>query len=118
MTFTYNDVTYTVTEDSIYRDFSIEVNTLEEGCAVINALEGMTDYTFSKVDYSGMMVTKRSIIVTGNIYVNVKLRNRSKREVMEDELNTLKNSMSELALNTNKTTATKINKLLSKGVSE
>lgn len=118
MTFNYNGVTYLVTDESIYRDFTIEVNTLEEACDVVNTFEGMTAYTFSAADYDNMVVTKRTISIAGNIYVNVKLRKKTQLELMEEELNDLRNAMEDLALTTNKTTTAKINKILSKGVSE
>ena len=118
MTLNYNGVTYTVTDESIYRDFTIEVNALEEACDLVNTFEGMTAYTFSATDYDNMIVTKRTITVSGNIYVNVKLRKKSQIELMEEELNDLRNAMEDLALTTNKTTTAKINKILSKGVSE
>lgn len=118
MTFNYNGVTYNVTDESIYRDFSIEVNTLEEACDIVNAFEGMTAYTFSATDYDNMVITKRTITVAGNIYVNVKLRKKTQLELMEEELNSLRSAMEDLATTTNKTTTAKINKILSKGGSE
>lgn len=118
MTFNYNGVTYTVTDDSIYRDFTIEVYSLEEACNIVNAFEGMTAYTFSATEYDNMIVTKRTITVAGNIYVNVKLRSKTRLEVMEEELNTLRNDIEDLATTTNKTTTAKINMILNKGVSE
>lgn len=118
MTFNYNGVTYTVTDESIYRDFTIEVNTLEEALDLVNAFEGMTDYTFSAVQYENMVVIKRTIIVTGNIFVNVQLRKKSQRELAEQQLEELRGAMEDLALTTNKTTTAKINNLLGKGVSE
>ena len=118
MTFNYNGVTYEVTDESIYRDFTIEVYSLEEACNIVNAFEGMTAYTFSATDYENMTVTKRTITVAGNIYVNVKLRSKTRMELMEEELNSLRSDMEDLAATTNKTTTAKINKILSKGVSE
>lgn len=118
MTFNYNGVAYTVTDDSIYRDFSIEAYTMEEALSLVDAFEGMTDYTFMEEQYSNMVVTKRTIIVTNNIIVNVQLRKRTQREIAQQELEELRSAMSELALTTNKTTTAKINMLLSKGVSE
>lgn len=118
MTFQYNGVTYQVTDDSIYRDFTIEVYSLEEACEIVNALDGMTDYVFSAAEYTGMVITKRTIILSGNIYVNVKLRKKTQMELMEEELNGLREAMADLATTTNKTTTAKINKLLSKEVIE
>lgn len=118
MTFNYNGVTYTVTDESIYRDFTIEVNTLEEACNIVEAFEGMTDYVFSAVHYDNMVILKRTIAISGNIYVNVKLRKKTQLELMEEELNSLRSAMEDLATTTNKTTTAKINKILSKGVSE
>ncbi len=118
MTFNYNGVTYNVTDESIYRDFTIEVNTLEEACDIVNAFEGMTAYTFSATDYDNMVITKRTITVAGNISVNVKLRSKTRLEMMEEELNSLRSDIEDLATTTNKTTTAKINMILSKGVSE
>lgn len=118
MTFNYNGVTYLVTDESIYRDFTIEVNTLAEACDIVDAFDGMTSYTFSAANYDNMVVTKRTITVAGNILVNVKLRKKTQLELMEEELNELRNAMEDLATTTNRTTTAKINKILSKGVSE
>ena len=118
MTFNYNGVTYNVTDDSIYRDFTIEVFSLEEACEVAESFRDMTAYTFSAVDYDNMVVTKRTIILSGNTYVNVKLRRKTQVEMVTEELDDLRSSMAELAETTNKTTTAKINKILNKGASE
>jgi hypothetical protein len=116
MTFTYNGVTYIVTDESIYRDFTILAGSLEEACDIVNALDGMTDYTFSAVDYADMIVYKRTITISDVIAVNVKLRRKTQMEQMKEELNGLKTAMADLALTTNKTTTDKINKILDEGV--
>ena len=118
MTFNYNGVTYEATDESIYRDFTIMVDSLDDACKILNAFEGMTAYTFSATDYDNMVVTKRTITVADRISVNVKLRKKTRLETVEDELNTLKSDMEDLATTTNKTTTAKINKILSKGVIE
>lgn len=117
MTLTYNDNTYTVKDGSIYTDFSIDVSSLDEACKIVTALEGMSEYTFSNVSYSNMVVTRRIISLDGtSIVVKVRLRRKSEKDLVKEELNNLKSAMEELALTTNKTTSAKINKLLKKGV--
>lgn len=118
MTLTYNGVDYAVTDDSIYRDITINVSDLTEACALVGALDGMTNYTFSANEYTDMSITKMTIIIVGDISVNVKLRKRSKTELVQDELESLRSAMQELAASTNKTTTAKINKILQKGVEE
>lgn len=112
MTFDYNGKTYTVTDSSTYFDITVEVDTLDDACTIVNEFEGMTNYTFSKRDYTDMVVTKRTITIGGNIFVNVKLRKKTQVETMQEEIINLRTSLEELALSTNKTTTAKINKIL------
>lgn len=117
MTLEYNGTKYTVTNSSVYTDFSVLVKSLEEACEVVNAFEGMTAYTFSLVEYANMVVLKRMIVIDDDrIVVKVKLRQKSEKETIKEELESLKSAMGEIAQNTNKTTSAKINKLLAKGV--
>lgn len=118
MTLTYNDTTYTVTNDSMYLDISIVVDTLADACTIVENLADMSEYTFHGDSYSNMVVTKRSIIVTDNIKVRVNLRQKSEKETMKEELESLRTAMEELALTTNKTTTAKINTILAKGVTK
>lgn len=113
MTITYNDNSYETTIESIYRDFSIYVNSLEEACELVNAFDGMSDYTFGEVSYTNMVVIKRSIIIETRIKVKVMLRQKTEAELAKEELVSLRTAMSELAGTVSKTNAAKINKVLS-----
>lgn len=114
MTITYNDKTYIVTDESVFSDFSISVATLDEACTIVAEFENMGDYTFGKNNYTNMVVSKRSIVITDMITVNIKLRQKKKVEVMQEEIDSLRAEMSKLAETTNKTTTAKINKILEK----
>lgn len=114
MTITYNDKTYTVTDESVFSDFSILVATLAEACTIVAEFENMGDYIFGKNNYTNMVVSKRSIVITDMITVNVKLRQKKKVEIMQEEIDSLRAEMSKLAETTNKTTTAKINKILEK----
>lgn len=114
MTITYNDKTYIVTDESVFSDFYIVVASLDEACTIVAEFEGMSDYTFGKNAYTNMIVSKRSIVITDTIMVNVKLRQKKKVEVMQEEIDSLRAEMSKLAETTNKTTTAKINKILEK----
>lgn len=121
MTFTYNGVEYIATNESIYRDISILVDSLENACTLVTTFKSMSDYNFMGTDYSNMVVEKRSIIVDSSIVVNIKLRKKSEKELMREEIETLRTAMKELAQTTNKTTTSKINRILettTKGVIE
>lgn len=112
MTITYNGNTYTVTDDSVFSDFSIEVVSLDEACTIVANFENISEYTFGTNDYTDMIVKKRSIIITDTYTVNVKLRRKTQIEQMQDEIDTLRNAMVDLATTTNKTTTAKINNIL------
>lgn len=114
----YNDREYEVTPESIYRDFSIDADSIKEACSIAEELDGMSSFTFNGEDYIGMVVTKMSIIIVGDsIRVNVILRNRSKREILEEEVTSLRTTMEEIASSTtNEVTNAKINAVLKKGV--
>lgn len=117
MTITYNENKYDVTADSIYSDFSINADSLDEACAIVNAFEEMTEYTFGVDAYTNMVVVKRTISLTDSgIVVRVKLRRKSNSEAIYEELTSLRQAMADLAETTNKTTTTKINNILNKGV--
>lgn len=114
MTLAYNGLVYTVTDDSMYLDISIVTGSLEGACTIVNALADMTDYTFNGVEYSNMVVVKRSIILASDCRVKIALRQKSEKETVKEELNSLRTAMEELAQTTNKTTTAKINKILDK----
>lgn len=114
MTLTYNGTDYTVSDNSIYRDITIEVDSLSDAVTLVESLDGMSEYTFNNVSHSGMVVIRRSITIDGDILVNVKLRKKSHNETLQEEIDTLRNAMQELSLTTNKTTTAKIKKILEK----
>lgn len=118
MTFEYNGNTYEVTRESIYRDFGINTYTLEDGCRILNELDGMTDYVFNLVPYSDMVVTKRAIVVTDDgITVRVILRHKTEAELAKKELDDLRSDIEAFASTASKTNAAKLNNILAKGVS-
>lgn len=118
MKITFEDVEYEATPESIYRDFSIEVESLEEACAVVKDLDGISDYTFGGDRYIGMVTAKTSIIIVNDsIKVNIVLRKKNDKELLKEELDSLKTTMEEIALtSTNEVTATKIKTALKKEV--
>lgn len=115
MTLEYNGSTYVTTQDSIYRDISIVVDSLDNACTLVKTFDGMSEYTFANTAYSGMLVTKRNISIGNDIVVSVKLRKKSEKESMQEEIKSLRSAMEELALTTNKTTTAKIKKILERG---
>ena len=113
MTITYNGNTYTVMDDSIYCDFSIEANTVDVACEILKSFDGMTDYTFNVDAYHNMVILRRSVVVVGDsITVKIKLREKTDAELAQEELEALRQAMADLATTTNKTTTAKINKIL------
>lgn len=114
MTITYNGNTYTVTDDSVFGDFSIEVASIDEACTIVANFENISDYTFGGIEYTSMVVKKRSIVIGDVITVNVKLRRQTQVESMQAEIDALRNEIHELSKTTNKTTTAKINKILEK----
>lgn len=113
MTITYNGNTYTVMDDSIYCDFSIEASTVDIACEILKSFDGMTDYTFNIDEYHNMVILRRSVVVVGDsITVKIKLREKTDAELAQEELEALRQAMADLATTTNKTTTAKINKIL------
>lgn len=66
MTIVYSETSYEVTAESIYCDFGIKVNTIDEACTIINDLADMTDYTFNSIPYENMEFRKRMIVLDDN----------------------------------------------------
>lgn len=117
MTLIYNDKEYKVLNTSVYMDILIGTQSLAEACEIVEELADMSSYTFDGVEYTNMVVTKRSIGISDNTVVNIKLRKKTEKEAMKEEITTLRKSLEELALTTNKTTTAKIQKILAtKGV--
>jgi len=113
MTITFNDKTYDVEPDSIYSDFSIVADSLEDACEIVKSFDGVTDYTFNIDTYTNMVILRRSIAVVDDVItVRVKLREKTEAELAQEELEALRQAMADLATTTNKTTTAKINKIL------
>lgn len=82
MTFTYNGTTYTVDQDSTYKDIIIPASSLEQACTIATAVQGMTSYTFNVKNYTNMVVKKVAIVIEGsNHKVVVYLREKTDLEV-------------------------------------
>lgn len=113
----YNDKTYEVTEESIYRDFFIDTYGLNVACSIAEELADMSSYTFNMIPYTDMVVTRRTIIMTeGKITVGVRLRGKTAEEKALEELQTLRSDIEDLASTSSKTNAAKLNAILTKGV--
>lgn len=113
MTITYNGQTYMVSPDSVYYDFSIGAASLEDACEIIQNFSKSMPYTFGAEEYPEMVIVKRIISIEGDdISVKVKLRIKTETELVKEELEALRQAMSDLAETTSKTTTAKINKML------
>ena len=117
MTITYNDKTYTVTGESIYSDFAIVVKDIDEAVAVLTEFDGISTYTFNETECDNMVLIKRTITVTDVITVSVMLRHKSQTEIAQEEIESLRQALSDLSGSVSKANATKIQNILSKGVS-
>lgn len=118
MTITYNDKTYAVTGESIYSDFAIVVKDIDEAVAMLAEFDGISTYIFNEVEYDNMVLTKRTITVTDvNVIVSVMLRHKTQTEIAQEEIESLRQALSDLSGSVSKANATKIQNILSKGVS-
>lgn len=118
MTITYNDKTYTVTGESIYSDFAIVVKDMDEAVEILTEFDGISTYIFNEVEHDNMVLIKRSITVTtDNIIVSVMLRHKTQTEIAQEEIESLRQALSDLSGSVSKANATKIQNILSKGVS-
>lgn len=117
MTITYNDTTYTVTGESIYSDFAIVVKDIDEAVAVLTEFGGISTYTFNEVEHDNMVLIKRTITVTDVIAVGIMLRHKTQTEMAQEELEALRQALSDLSGSVSNANATKIQNILSKGVS-
>ena len=117
MTITYNDKTYAVTGESIYSDFAIVVKDIDEAVAVLTEFDGISTYIFNEVERDNMVLIKRTITVTDVITVSVMLRHKTQTEMAQEELEALRQALSDLSGSVSKANATKIQNILSKGVS-
>ncbi len=117
MTITYNDKTYTVTGESIYSDFAIVANDLDEAVEILTEFDGISTYIFNEVEHDNMVLIKRTIAVTDVITVGITLRHKTQTEVAQEEIESLRQALSDLSGSVSKANATKIQSILSKGVS-
>ena len=117
MTITYNDKTYTVTGESIYSDFAIAVKDIDEAVAILTEFDGISTYIFNEVEHDNMVLMKRTITVTDVITVEIMLRHKTQTEIAQEELEALRQALSDLSGSVSKANAAKIQNILSKGVS-
>ena len=117
MTITYNDKTYTVTGESIYSDFTIVAKDMDEAVATLAEFDGISTYIFNETECDNMVLIKRTITVTDVITVSVMLRHKSQTEIAQEEIESLRQALSDLSGSVSKANATKIQNILSKGVS-
>lgn len=97
MTFQYNNVTYELGADSTYRDLIVPVSTLEDACTVVNAVVGMTGYTFNGDVYSDMIIRKKMIVIENNIItVRILMREQTELEITQSELALIKDTISRI----------------------
>ena len=115
MTITYNDKTYTVTGESIYSDFAIVVKDMDEAVATLAEFDGISTYIFNETECDNMVLIKRTITVTDVITVSVVLRHKSQTEIAQEEIESLRQALSDLSGSVSKANATKIQNILSKG---
>ena len=112
----YNDKKYEVTDESIYRDFSIITYGLEAACSIVEELSDMSSYTFNLIPYTDMIVVRRTITIINDTYsVGVRLREKTAEERVVEELQTLRSDIEDLASTSSKTNAAKLNAILAKG---
>ena len=118
MTITYNEKTYAVTGESIYSDFAIVVKDMDEAVATLAEFDGISTYIFNEAEHDNMVLIKRTITVTDvNTVVSVMLRHKSQTEIAQEEIESLRQALSDLSGSVSKANATKIQNILSKGVS-
>ena len=114
----YNDKTYEVTEESIYRDFFINTYGLEGACSIAEELADMSNYIFNLIQYTDMVVVRRTITMVGeSITVGVRLREKTTEEKAVEELQALRSDIEDFASTASKTNAAKLNAILKKGES-
>lgn len=115
MTIEHNGLKYKTTLESVHFDFSIKVSSLEEACAVVNDMAKMSAYKFGEVEYTDMVVTKRTIVVDENgITVKIVLREKTEAEKVKEELEALKADISALVKTSSKSDAVKFSGILEK----
>jgi hypothetical protein len=103
-----NDKTYMVTDESIYSDFSIQADTIDDAVQIITDFENVDSYTFDMTEYTDMVVRRRIIIVDDAIAAKIQFRQRTSEEMLRSDLE-------DFASTASKTNAKKIEAILSKG---
>ena len=77
----------------------------------------MSTYIFNEVEHDNMVLMKRTITVTDVITVGIMLRHKTRTETAQEEIESLRQALSDLSGSVSKANATKIQNILSKGVS-
>lgn len=112
----YNGKTYEVTDESIYRDFAIETNGLNGACSIAEEFADMSSYTFNLIQYTDMIVVRRTIIITDDrITIGVRLREKTAMEKAAEEIQTLRSDIKALVSTSSKANADVPNEILKKG---
>ncbi len=117
MTIVYNEKIYAVIGESIYSDFAIIAKNLDEAVKILTEFDGISTYIFNDTEHDNMVLMKRSITVTtDNIIVSIMLRHKTQTEIAQEELESLRQALSELSGSVSDTNAAKIQNILTKGV--
>lgn len=97
MTLTYKDKNYTVTNDSIYTDFSIVADGLADAVVIVDELADMSTYTFDLNDCADLKVIREMIIIENGTYtVKVKLRHQTELEKTKAELSEVRAAIADI----------------------
>ena len=100
------------------KNILIVVKDIDEAVAVLTEFDGISTYTFNETECDNMVLIKRTITVTDvNTVVSVMLRHKTQTEMAQEELEALRQALSDLSGSVSKANATKIQNILSKGVS-
>jgi len=91
-----NGNVYDARPGSIYSDISISADTLEDACTILKSFESLSNYTFGLVPYTNMALVRRSIVVSGDIIVKIKLRKKTELELAQEEIAELQRALAEL----------------------
>lgn len=102
MIFTYNGKDYEVDSDSIYKDIIICTSSLEDACAIVESVSGMTSYVFNLNNYNDMVVQKMTITLENDsVVVRIKLREQTDYEKVSTELSKVRNAISDISISDN-----------------
>ena len=114
MILTYGIQDFNVTSESVYHDFIIPAETLEEACDMARLFQRMTEYTFDLKNYKNMTVTRIIIRSYPDIAVKVMLREKTELETVRDELQELRSDIETFANSASKSDAAKLLDILNK----